>query len=130
MGLNTLFESAVDTAFQVFKDLAKPGKYLVRPEESGWGDDEAPIEHSMEVIVNGLSQDDKKETSFYTEIQPSDTIVMVKGKDIAANSIRVRNSDKFQIQFKSYTSEFNIIASDTDPAEALYLILLRDVKNV
>lgn len=130
MGLNLVFENAVQTAFTVFKDFVKPGKYIVSAKDSGWGEAVVPVEYEMEVIVNGLTQEDLRKTSFFTQIQSSDTIAMVKGKDIASNSIRVRNVDKFEVQFKSYTTQFVIVEHETDPAEALFLLLLRETKDV
>ena len=126
MGLAEVFESAVDTAFTIFVDAVKVGRYVVSPDNSGWGDTETIIKHQMEVIVNGLSQEDKRNTSFYTQIQPTDTIIMVRGIDIRDNSIRVSNSDLFEIDFASYTDLFTIEAHDTDPVEALFIILLRE----
>ena len=126
MGLAEVFESAVDTVFTVFVDAVKVGRYVIPPVDSGWGGTETSVKHEMSVIVNGLSQEDKKNTSFYTQIQPNDTIIMVKGIDIRDNSIRVSNSDLFEIDFTSYTDLFTIEAHDTDPVEALFIILLRE----
>jgi hypothetical protein len=140
MGLSDVFENAVNVAFQVFVDFVKPGTYIVRKSDDGWGPDpildppidppaESPNEFDMEVIVNGLSQKDLANSKFFAQMQPTDTVIMVKGYDIKSNSIRVRNTDKFQIEFSSYTGEFDIIDHETDPAEALFIILLREVKN-
>jgi len=126
MGLKNVFISAVDTAFTVFVDLIKPGRYIINQEGNGFDDELESEEYNMEVIVNGLSQSDLRNSKFFAQIQPEDTVVMVKGKDIASNSIRVRNSDSFEIDFSSYTGSFVIIDHDTDPAEALFLLLLRE----
>ena len=144
MALADVFISAVDTAFTVFSSVVKTGRYIINKEGSGWGESTEDIippegsgepiipavdpkkEYTMEVIVNGLSQDDLKNTRFFAQIEPEDTVVMLKGKDIVSNGIRVRNSDSFEIDFASYTGSFTIISHDTDPAEALFLLLLRE----
>jgi hypothetical protein len=120
-----LFEDAVETAFTVFSSLLKDGMYLTVPEESGWGTDVPPVESPMVVIVNGLTQKDKENTSFFTQILSSDTIIMAKGADLRKNSVEVSSSDKFKILFGEVWKTFNIVAHETDPAEALYLLLLR-----
>jgi len=126
MSLKDVLTSAVDTTFTVFADMVKPGKYTVNQEGNGFDDDVTPVSYEMGVIVNGLSQSDLKNSKFFGQIQPEDTVVMIKGKDITDNEIRVRNSDSFEIEFTSYTSTFNVIGHDTDPAEALFLLLLRE----
>lgn len=126
MNLNLVFENAVNTAFTVFKDLIKKGKYISEPSESGWGDDDPNVEIPMDVIVNGLSQEDKKNTSFAAQIMPSDTIIMVKGVDIKNTVKKVKSGDKFSLFLNDEWVELNIEAHDTDPAEALFLVLLRE----
>lgn len=126
MSLKDVFISAVDTTFTVFADMVKTGRYITNQEGNGFDDDLASDEYTMDVIVNGLSQSDLRNSKFFAQIQPEDTVIMVKGKDIASNAIRVRNSDSFEIDFPSYTGSFNIIGHDTDPAEALFLLLLRE----
>jgi hypothetical protein len=126
MGLNEVFTSAVETVFTIFTDFVKEGKYMILPEESGWEEGEVPSEYPMDVIVNGLSQRDLRNSKFFAQIQPTDTVIMVKGKNVIDAGIRVRNSDSFIITFRTGDQEFTIIDHETDPAEALYLILLRE----
>ena len=129
MSLNDVFQNAAATIFKIFDSLTKPGYYVVR-EGSGWGDDDPNPEHSMKVIVNGLTQEQIRNTKFFTQIQPLDTIIMVKGVDIRTNNIVVKNSDGYKIVFGLITKAFDIIDHETDPAEALYLILLRENHSV
>ena len=147
MDLTKVFQNAVTTAFNVFSGLVKQGKYVITPSESGWGTEvvipedppvdppEEPVdpppvpitELEMGAIVNGLTQKDKANTSFFNLIEPSDTIVMVKGTDIKSLVPRVKVSDKFHLKLDGINwTEFNIIDHETDPAEALFLILLRE----
>ena len=126
MGLSTVFDNAVVTAFDVFKEAIKQGRYVVNPVESGWEEGETSVKHEMGVILNGLSQKDRENTSFSSQIQPNDSIIMVKGTDIRDNSIRVTNSDSFELDLAFGTDSFTIVAHDTDPYEALFLILLRE----
>ena len=131
MSLNDVFQSAADTIFKIFDSLTKPGYYVVR-EGTGWGeeDEEPDPAHSMKVIVNGLTQEQVRNTKFFTQIQPLDTIIMVKGADIRTNDIVVKNSDVFKVVFGSDTKAFDIIDHETDPAEAVYLMLLRENHSV
>jgi len=126
MDLNLVFKNAVDIAFTVFASLVKPGAYIVEPEEKGWDDTTENEPVPMDVIVNGLTQKQLRETRFYTQMEPTDTVIMVKGSDITEKGIKVRNSDKFSITFPTETTVFEIQANETDPAKALYLILLRE----
>lgn len=127
MELKTVFNNAVETAFTVFASLVKEGGYIVTPENLGWDDTTPNLPIPMGVIVNGLTQKQLKNTRFYTQIEPTDTVIMVKGSDILNNGIRVRNSDRFTIKFSdTLTVSYEIQAHETDPADALYLILLRE----
>lgn len=126
MSLLSTFHIAAKTAFDVFKSLQKDGTYIVKPVESGWDDSDDPVSVGLKVIPNNLSQKDLQNTRFYSEIQPTDTVIMVLGAEIIKAGIRVRTSDEFTIAYTSYTQLYEIKAFDTDPAEALYLILLRE----
>lgn len=128
MDLNNLFEEVTSTIFNVFSSLIKDGMYITMPVESGWDDPTQLNESPCRVIVDGLSQEDKKNTSFFTQIQPTDTIVLIEGKDIRSNSIEVKNSDQFKILFGTTWKNFTVEAHETDPAEALYILLLRSKK--
>lgn len=125
MDLSGVFQKAVKTAFIVFSGQVKKGKYIVTPVESGWEEVVVPVEYGMDVIVNGLSQEDKANTSFFNQIQSSDTIIMAKGVDIKSTVVKVKNADKFHLLLDGEWEVFNIINHETDPAEALFLILLR-----
>lgn len=127
MGLQDVFIAAVEIAFQTFVELVRPGIYKFKPTGSGWEDgDDTPTDYPMEVIVNGLSQQDLKNTKFYAQILATDTVIMVRGTDIAKMSNRVRKSDEFEINHGKYVGKYSIEAHDTDPAEALFLLLLRE----
>jgi len=125
MGLDTLFEEAVETAFTIFADFIKSGKYIVTPLESGWGDSIVTPDYPMDVIVNGLSQKNIKNSAFIAQIRPTDTIIMIKGIDIKNSVKKVKNGDKFSVYIGGEWEIFEIITHDTDPAEALFLVLLR-----
>jgi hypothetical protein len=126
MELSTLFHQGAKTAFAVFKSLQKDGTYIVNPSEAGWSNSAAPVQHSIKVIRASLTERELQNTRFYSQIKPTDVIVMVLGADIISKGIRVRSSDAFSIVYKTYTQSYEIVDYDTDPAEALYLILLRE----
>lgn len=126
MSLQDVFQNVAVIAFNVFSSLVRKGRYIVTPTESGWGDADTPSTYEMDVIENGLSQDQKANTKFYSQIQPTDNIIMVKGVDIIGNGIEVKNADEFEIDSRFGTKKFVIIDHETDPAEALFTILLRE----
>jgi len=94
MSIKNTLNSAVNTIFKTFKDIIKDGTYIVDENGDGWeSTSSTSSEYPMETIVNGLSQRDLKGLSFYEHIQPTDTIVMIKGSDISKYGITVRSSD-------------------------------------
>jgi len=129
MSLTDVFDSVVEAAFTIFADFVKSGKYIVTPGSSGWGESTIIPDHSMDVIINGLSQKNIRNSAFIAQIQPTDTIIMAKGVDIRNTVKRVKNGDEFSVKFIADDEDswetFNIVTHDTDPAEALFLILLR-----
>ena len=126
MELSTVFHQGAKTAFTVFKSLQKDGTYIVNPSEAGWEDSDDPVEHDFKIIPVSLSEGSLRDTRFYTEIQPTDTVIMILGADVIAKSLRIRTSDSFSIVYKTYTQLYEIKNFDTDPAEAIYMLLLRE----
>lgn len=126
MGLSDVLTSAVDTVFTVLSDFVCDAKYTVTPAESGWDESEVFTSFDLKVIPNGMSQNDLRNTKFFSQIAPTDTVAMVKGSEIKSNGIRVRASDTMNVTINSIDVPFEVIAYDTDPAFALYMILLRE----
>lgn len=127
MELFGVFHLAAKTAFTVFKSLQRDGIYILNPDESGWTDSEAPTQVSMKIIPLSLSDEQVRNSKFFAKIKPTDTVVMVLGSDIISNNIKVRSGDSFSIVQRTSTQLYGIEDFDTDPAEALYLLLLREV---
>lgn len=126
MGLNDVFISAVDTVFSVLSDFVVTAQYIVPPDSSGWSDTEVLSTYELKTILNGMSQNDLRSTKFFAQIAPTDTVAMVKGSEIKSNGVRVRASDTMIVPVNSIDTTFEVIAYDTDPAFALYMILLRE----
>ena len=126
MSLLNVFHNAAKVAFNVFDSLKKEGVYIRNTIESGWDDSTDPDNSPMDVIISSLSEEQLRQTRFYSEITPTDIVAMVLGKDIETHGIRVRKSDNFRIYHRTYDQLYEIIGFDTDPAEALYLLLLRE----
>lgn len=130
MSLYDVFHKAAGVAFNVFSSLMKDAEYISRLQGSGWGDDAPNPRFPMKVIVNGLTQEQVRNTKFFAQMNPRDTIIMVKGVDIIGNNITVSTSDKFSVNLGTVEvpimREFYIIDHETDPASALFLILLRE----
>lgn len=118
MGLKTVAQKSVETVFRVMKDAVKNGNYVVK-DDDGWGNtsqDSIPVR----VILDRFKQEDVESSSFYELIQHTDTKGLVPGVDL---TLPVKTSNVIEIDNR----EFKIVAFETDPLEALFTLLLRDV---
>ncbi len=125
MSLEDVFHQACEIAFTVFESLIREGEYLIT-KTSGWEDESIPVVPDsipLDIIINAYKKKDVEHTSFYNLVQVTDNIVMIRGAQITTplstkNSIRIKHKT---IGTKTYSIE----AWDTDPASALYIVLLR-----
>ena len=128
MSLNDVFQNAAAVAFRVFDSLAEDVTYIRSGDDLGWGDGASDAETVLRVIPISIQDDTVKKASFYNLIQPKDVVVMIKGAELREKSVVVRVSDTVRMVLDGMTRVFDIQASDTDPAKAVYLVLLRSAK--
>ena len=123
MSLEDVFHDACETVFTVFESLIRDGEYLVTKTD-GWDDTSAePNSIPMDVIINAYSKKDVEQTSFYDLVQVTDLIVMIRGRQITTP---LSTKNMMQITHKTLGVKlYSIEAWDTDPASALYVVLLR-----
>ncbi len=119
MGLNTTFKKAAKVVFKVFKDLIEVADYVV-VEEDGFDISSETIT-LIDMIIDTFSERDVQFLSFSNLIQPTDVKGIVRGEQLA----NVAVSTQHRIDVGS--DKYSIIAFSTDPAKALYTMLLRKV---
>jgi len=124
MGLKSVFESGVDTAFSVFKEAVYNCQYI-QIADDGFSRNETPI--PVSAIIVELTQDDIAKLSFSDEIQPTDVQCLVKGKYLfSAPDTR----DEFLVisdYFGNVINEkYSIVGFSVDPMKVLYTIVLRN----
>lgn len=122
MALYDVFRDLPTKIFKIFESLQLPGVHII-VNDDGWGGAPTKVEHPMDVIMSSMEKADVEHTAFYELIQPTDIIIMVKGVDVVDE---FDSSHKFQLTHKGgKVVTYSIVAFDTDPAKALYLVLLR-----
>jgi len=127
MSLKDVFLKAADTAFKVFDSVTHNSSY-VRISESSWAD-VPPTEtlYPAKLILAEFSQKDIYSLPFSALIQPTDMKGLIRGSELprplkTSDLVRVPASDQFP-----EAREFHVVAWSVDPADALYVILLREV---
>lgn len=115
MSLKDTFVNAAEIAFKVFASLVKPGVYTYIF-DTGFDKTETSID--VDVIVSSFSQKDIQNVSFKALIQPTDLQGLVKGSDL---TLPVTTEGVMVVDDVAY----GIVAFQTDPADALYILLLR-----
>ena len=129
LDLNKVVSKAVATIFNVCSSIVYSGTYTSIASSSGWAEDNgSQITYDMNVIVGGFEQSDKEKLSFYTQIQPTDTLALIQGSDVAAAGITVSNSDQFTIHYSSGDVVLKIENHDVDPTGSLYTLQLRELE--
>lgn len=127
MALYDVFNNAAETVFKVFKSLILQGTYL-ESNATGWeerGAEPDPTPHLLDVIPSQMSKEDVERLSFSELVQPTDVVIMVRGREL---TVPMKTSNFFKVAHKTGEKTYSVEAWDTDPAEALYMILLRTAK--
>lgn len=125
MSLYDVFHSAANTVFTVFKSLIVSGEY-VQNISTGW-EDVAPVPNTypVDIILGAVSKEDMRQSRLYGLIQPTDVLALVKGSQIVFE-IKTGN-DTVKITHKSsQIVTYSVEGFDTDPAGAVYTVLLRN----
>jgi hypothetical protein len=118
MALNTAFNKVAKTIFKVFKSLAVSGSYVsVSRDFEGTEVENAVL--PIDLIRDTFAERDTQFLSFYNQIQPTDLKGLVRGEQLTG--VGLSTEDKV----RAGTDEYHVIAWDTDPATAVYTLLLR-----
>jgi hypothetical protein len=119
MGLKETTIKAVEVIFTTLKDAVKSGQYTVKTDD---GFDVVTSQSiPVRVILDKFRQEDSVSTSFSDLIQPTDSMGLVPGKDL---TLAVKAQTILTIDERNFT----IVAFETDSFEALYTLLLRDIR--
>lgn len=118
MGIKQAFIDGVETVFTVFGEAVKAGVYT-STDDDGF-DTPIVVIDDVRIILDAFSQEDISKLSFSDEIQPTDTIGLIPGADLAV-SMLTGNTVTIGIR------KFTVVEFETDPYEVLYTTLLRDV---
>jgi len=122
MALIDVFKGAAATAFQVFDSLTVDVNY-VNVTEVKW-EDEPGTEtlYPAKMIKENFTQKDMYSLSFSSLIQPTDIKGLIQGVDMPATP-----TTQDLVRVTASGQEFHVIAWETDPANALYTLLLREL---
>lgn len=125
------FRDIPEVVFDVFEELIIPSNHIIPAKKTGWSDDVTEsVVTELDIIPASFKKEEIDDLSFRNEVQPTDVIVMIKGNEVASKGVIFRSSHSFELFENGRDNEpetFSVIASDTDPAKALYLVLLRRI---
>ncbi len=124
MSLHTTFQNAAKTVFKVFKSLIFKVQYVVVLKDGF--DVDTRTEHPVDMIIDTFAERDVQFLSFSNLIQPTDVKGMVRGQNLRDVGVSVLSTNDVIVRDDNGV-EYAIIAYNTDPAEALYILLLRRV---
>ncbi len=124
MSLHTTFQKAAKTVFKVFKSLIFKVQYVVVLKDGF--DVNTRTNHPVDMIVDTFAERDVQFLSFSNLIQPTDVKGLVRGQNLRDQGIATLSTSDVIVRDDNDV-EYAIIAYNTDPAEALYILLLRKV---
>jgi hypothetical protein len=123
MSIKTTIDKGVSTIFKVLKSLIHSATYTAV--SSDGFSTATTVDYDISVIIDRFSERDVKFLSFSEFIQPQDLKGLVKGTDLA---ISPSSKDYVTITDSSiYAGKYKVIAWDTDPATALFVMALRSI---
>ncbi len=118
MGLNNVFIQGVNTIFSVLSDAVRKGEYIVITDDGF--EDKSEKSYAVRIILDNFTQEDVQSSSFYDLIQYTDTKGLIPGEDI---TVAMNTANIMSVEGRKFT----IVAFETDPMNAMYTLLLRDV---
>ena len=124
MSLKTTFTKAAETVFNVFSSLIVKVNYVVVVQDGF--DVDTRTEYPVDMIIDTFAERDVQFLSFSNLIQPTDVKGLVRGQDLRDNGVVAYSTRDTVVRIDNEV-EYAIIAYSTDPAEALYTFLLRNV---
>lgn len=124
MSLKTTFTKAAETVFNVFSSLIVKVNYVVVLQDGF--DVDTRTEYPVDMIIDTFAERDVQFLSFSNLIQPTDVKGLVRGQDLRDNGVTTYSTRDVIVRIDNEV-EYAIIAYNTDPAEAVYTFLLRNV---
>ena len=124
MSLNTTFQKAAEAVFAVFESLVYTVDYVV-VEKDGF-DIDSRTSYRVGMIIDTFAERDVQFLSFSNLIQPTDVKGLIRGQELRDAGVSVLSTNDVVVRDDN-SVEYSIIAYNTDPAEALYTLLLRNV---
>ena len=123
MSIKTTIDKGVRTIFKVLKSLVHPAEYISVSSDGFSSNTETSV--TVSVIIDSFSEKDVQFLSFSEFIQPQDMKGLMKGTDL---QISPSSKDYLNVTDSSiYAGKYRIVAWSTDPAVALYILLLRRI---
>jgi hypothetical protein len=135
MSLKTTFHKAGKIIFKVFKSLLHKGHYI--SVSRGFdGDETEATPAPIDIIIDTFAERDTQFLSFYNQIQPTDVKGLVRGEQLSGVELSTEDKVRVGTTAEDYPvydeetgkwsgKEYHVIAWNTDPAEAVYTLLLR-----
>ena len=124
MSLKTTFINAAKTIFTVFSSLIVKVNYVVVVQDGF--DVDTENEYAVDMIIDTFAERDVQFLSFSALVQPTDVKGLILGQDLRDKGVHKLSTSDLIVRIDDGT-EYSIIAYNTDPAEALYTLLLRNV---
>jgi hypothetical protein len=118
MSLDTVFHNAAKTVFNVFKSIIHKVEF-VRVTDDGF-DEEKTEKFQVDMIVSSFDAKDVELLGFNRLIQPTDVKGMFRGKQLVGFTPTTTD-----IVVDGDTT-YSVVATQTDPAQALWILLLRN----
>jgi len=124
MSLKDTFLKAANVIFNVFESLTHAVNYVVVIKDGF--DVDTREEYPVDMIIDNFAERDVQFLSFSNLIQPTDVKGLIRGQQLRDLGVLELSTQDKVVRIDT-SREFAIIAYSTDPAEALYTLLLRDV---
>ena len=123
MSIKTVINKGVSTVFKVLKSIVYPAVYTT-VQDDGFST-AVTKDYTVDVIIDSFSERDVQFLSFSELIQPQDVKGLIRGSQLPVYP----SSKDFLVVTSTDASngKYSVIASSTDPAFALYTVLLRRV---
>ncbi len=123
MAIDAVIKKGVNTIFKVLKSLVHSATFTAVSDD-GFGTI-TTVPYSIDIIIDSFSERDVQFLSFSEYIQPQDVKGMIKGEQIP---IFPSSKDYIEVAGTGiFSGKFSVIACTTDPAAAVYTVLLRRV---
>lgn len=120
MSLKDVFHQGASTVFTVFKSLLHSVSYVVVTDD-GFN----PIvrqHHPMKAIVDSFTAKDVQTLAFAELIQPTDVKGLILGSSLKGISVSTKD---YLVDLDEGNKEYAVVALSTDPAKAVFTLLLR-----